>query len=58
MPLLFTERYNDFSFPGGGLDAGEDIVVGLRRELEEETGARDIRALQNFGYIEVNRPIL
>ena len=38
--LLFTERYNDFSFPGGGLDGDEDIVTGLRRELEEETGYR------------------
>ncbi|MCO4080887.1 DNA mismatch repair protein MutT, partial [Pseudomonas aeruginosa] len=29
--LLFTERYNDFSFPGGGLDVDEDIVTGLKR---------------------------
>jgi 8-oxo-dGTP pyrophosphatase MutT (NUDIX family) len=54
--LLFTERYNDFSFPGGGLDAGEDVIAGLTRELEEETGARDIRIVQNFGYIEEYRP--
>ena len=54
--LLFTERYNDFSFPGGGLDAGEDIIVGLKRELEEETGAREIRVLQHYGYIEEYRP--
>lgn len=54
--LLFTERYNDFSFPGGGLDADEDIIVGLTRELEEETGARDIRIIQNVGYIEEYRP--
>lgn len=54
--LLFTERYNDFSFPGGGLDTDEDIIAGLTRELEEETGARDIRVLQNVGYIEEYRP--
>jgi len=54
--LLFTERYNDFSFPGGGLDADEDIIVGLTRELEEETGASDIRIIQNVGYIEEYRP--
>lgn len=54
--LLFTERYNDFSFPGGGLDTDEDIIEGLVRELEEETGARDIQVLQNFGYIEEYRP--
>lgn len=54
--LLFTERYNDFSFPGGGIDPGEDTLVGLRRELEEETGARNVRVLDNYGYIEEYRP--
>ncbi|QHF08488.1 NUDIX hydrolase [Pseudomonas syringae] len=54
--LLFTERYNDFSFPGGGLDANEDIVTGLKRELEEETGAREIQVLEHYGYIEEYRP--
>ncbi|MDO9624087.1 MAG: NUDIX domain-containing protein [Pseudomonas sp.] len=54
--LLFTERYNDFSFPGGGVDPGEDIVTGLRRELEEETGAREIKVLRNYGFIEEYRP--
>lgn len=54
--LLFTERYNDFSFPGGGLDGDEDIATGLKRELEEETGAREIQVLQHYGYIEEYRP--
>ncbi|MDI3204956.1 MULTISPECIES: NUDIX hydrolase [Pseudomonas] len=54
--LLFTERYNDFSFPGGGLNAGEDIVTGLKRELEEETGAREIQIRRHYGYIEEYRP--
>jgi 8-oxo-dGTP pyrophosphatase MutT (NUDIX family) len=54
--LVFTERYNDFSFPGGGIGDGEDLMVGLRRELEEETGARDVKVLRNYGYIEEFRP--
>lgn len=54
--LLFTERYNDFSFPGGGVDAGEDLVVGLRRELEEETGATNIRVVDHYGYVDEFRP--
>lgn len=54
--LLFTERYNDFSFPGGGLDPGESLTVGLQREMEEETGATNTRVLSNFGYLEEVRP--
>lgn len=54
--LLFTERYNDFSFPGGGVAEGEDLIEGLRRELEEETGASNVRVQRNYGYIEEVRP--
>lgn len=54
--LLFTERYNDFSLPGGGVDEGEDITTALQRELEEETGARDVRVHDHYGFIEEYRP--
>ncbi|MEX0739546.1 MAG: NUDIX domain-containing protein [Pseudohongiella sp.] len=54
--LLFTERYNDFSLPGGGVDESEDITVALKRELEEETGARDVQVKQHYGFIEEYRP--
>lgn len=54
--LLFTERYNDFSLPGGGLDEGEDIAAGLVRELEEETGAQDVQVKEHYGFIEEYRP--
>lgn len=54
--LLFTERYNDFSLPGGGVDQDEDIQIALKRELEEETGARDVTVHQHYGYIEEYRP--
>jgi 8-oxo-dGTP pyrophosphatase MutT (NUDIX family) len=54
--LLHTRRYNDYSFPGGGLNAGEDIVSGLHRELQEETGARNIQVLRHYGYVEEYRP--
>ncbi|SFC12908.1 NUDIX domain-containing protein [Marinospirillum celere] len=54
--LLFTERYNDFSLPGGGVDQDEDITLALKRELEEETGARDIQIKEHYGFIEEYRP--
>lgn len=54
--LLFTERYNDFSFPGGGVDAGESLINGLQREMEEETGATNTRVVRDFGYLEEYRP--
>jgi 8-oxo-dGTP pyrophosphatase MutT (NUDIX family) len=54
--LLYTERYNDFSFPGGGVAPGEDMLIALRRELWEETGATHIVVGAEFGSIEEYRP--
>lgn len=54
--LLFTERYNDFSLPGGGVDENEPLHLALARELAEETGARDIQILGDFGIVEEYRP--
>ena len=54
--LLYTERYEDYSLPGGGLDLGEDKTEGMIRELKEETGARDIKNIQPFGAYEEYRP--
>lgn len=54
--MIYTKRYNDYSFPGGGVDTGEDIKEGLIRELEEETGAKNIKILSDFGAYEEFRP--
>jgi len=54
--MLYTERYHDYSLPGGGLDEGEDIVAGMKRELVEETGAKNISNIQEFGIYEEYRP--
>ncbi|WP_318402994.1 NUDIX hydrolase [Photobacterium leiognathi] len=54
--MLYTERYHDYTLPGGGIDAGEDKVQGLIRELEEETGAKNIREIKPFGQYDEYRP--
>ena len=54
--LMFTRRYNDYSLPGGGVDDGEALTDCLKRELSEETGARNIRNIQPFGVYEEYRP--
>ncbi len=54
--LLYTERYHDYTIPGGGIDIGEDVMAALIRELEEETGASNIRNVQPFGRYEEYRP--
>jgi len=50
--MIYTNRYNDYSFPGGGINEGEDIEDCLIRELQEETGANNIKVLSSFGYYE------
>ena len=54
--LLYTERYEDYSLPGGGLDLEEDKIQGMMRELSEETGAKDIKNIRPFGAYEEYRP--
>jgi len=54
--LLFTERYHDYSLPGGGIDTGEDNISALIRELKEETGAQNVTNIQEFGLYEEYRP--
>ena len=54
--LLYTERYEDYSLPGGGLDLNEDKVEGMMRELREETGANGIKNIKPFGVYEEYRP--
>lgn len=53
--LLYTERYNDYSFPGGGVELTEDLITGLKRELSEETGARNIKIISEYGMFDEYR---
>ncbi|MBO0214784.1 NUDIX domain-containing protein [Vibrio sp. Vb2880] len=54
--MLYTERYHDYTLPGGGVDEHEDILQGLVRELREETGAQNIHNIKAFGLYDEFRP--
>jgi 8-oxo-dGTP pyrophosphatase MutT (NUDIX family) len=54
--MLYTRRYNDYSFPGGGVDSNEDLMACLQRELEEETGAKGIKIMHYYGHVDEYRP--
>ena len=54
--LLYTARYDDYTLPGGGVDKDEDIIEGFKRELIEETGAKNIHNIKAFGLYEELRP--
>lgn len=36
--MIYSSYYNDCTFPGGGVENGEDIKVALERECSEEAG--------------------
>lgn len=54
--LLYTERYHDYTLPGGGIDEQEDVIQAMVRELQEETGANNIQMIQPYGLYEEFRP--
>ncbi|WP_432456160.1 MULTISPECIES: NUDIX hydrolase [unclassified Agarivorans] len=54
--LMYTERYHDYSLPGGGVNPDETLTAALVRELSEETGAQNIRDIAAFGCYEEYRP--
>lgn len=45
--LVYREQYNDFSFPKGHVEEGEDIITAAIRETEEET-KRKVKILDKY----------
>lgn len=43
--LVLKENQNTWSLPGGGLDHGEDPILGIKRELQEELDITSISGI-------------
>ena len=38
--MIYCRHFNDYTFPGGGVENGEDEILALYRECEEEAGVK------------------
>lgn len=59
--LVYRSEKDDFlpgyvEIPGGKLETGEDIIVGMKRELHEETGLRIANLYDYVGFFDVVSP--
>lgn len=54
--VMYAQKFDLYSLPGGGVEDGEDILDALKREVEvmEETGC-SCDSIQELGYVEENR---
>lgn len=50
--MLYSKKFNDYTFPGGGIKEDEDHKEALKRELNEEFGASNINIIKPIGYTE------
>ena len=56
--LIHATCDGDYKFPGGGIKRGEDHYNALKREVNEETGAKIMSEITGFGkVIEYDRAI-
>ncbi|MES2766859.1 MAG: NUDIX domain-containing protein [Bacteroidota bacterium] len=42
--------------PGGGVEADEDLREALKREIEEESGLKDLELVRKLGVVEHEQP--
>lgn len=53
--MVYAHKFNDYTFPGGGMKKNEDHMTALKREVKEELGANHITNMEPFGYMEEKR---
>lgn len=46
--MAYSSRFNDYMFPGGGINPSENEIDGLKRELNEELGIKEIEHVNIF----------
>lgn len=52
--VLYSEKFDLYSLPGGGVEEDEDIIEALKREIWEETGC-ECNEIKPLGFVEENR---
>lgn len=52
--VMYAEKFNLYSLPGGGVNDGEDSVTALKREMLEETGCT-CGKITDLGIVKENR---
>src|SRR5690606_393130 len=53
--MVYSNKFNDYTFPGGGMKKNEDHHTALKREVKEELGVNTITHVRPYGYIEEKR---
>lgn len=52
--IMYSDDFDFYSFPGGGVEKAEDILEALKREIKEETGC-NCSAIEELGFVKENR---
>jgi len=58
--LVVSQRGTSWSLPKGHLNEGESILKAAKREIEEESGIKDLRLIKELGSYErpgINNPL-